>query len=333
MGPDALLRDMVTIMQNRIGAAALVLAMVWSAPASAQVDLSGNWVARQHEDWEERGPGPEAVDYLGLPINDEARARALAYSTSQLSLPERQCLYYAPHYVLIGPFGLKMWSESDPIAGQVIAWKIGAVIDRSIVTIWMDGRPHPPDDALHPFAGFTTGRWVGNTLVTTTTHFKEGYLRRNGVPTSDESTFEMYFSRHGDLLTVTAFIDDPVYLTESFVVSRTWQLDNSANLLPVPAPCVPEAELPGLQGDGDVPHYLPGRNPFVNEMTRMYNLPLEAVMGGAETMYPEFRRRLTDTYTPPDRCTRYCCGWGGAQGRTAPNLECLTGGSGTINER
>lgn len=317
---------------GRIACLVLTIAAL-AAPAFAQVDLSGNWVARQHEDWEERGPGPEAVDYLGLPINEEARARGLTYSTSALSIPERQCLYYAPHYVLIGPFGLKMWADSDPVTGQVIAWRIGAVIDRSIVTIWMDGRPHPPEGAPHSFAGFTTGRWEGNTLVTRTTHYKEGYLRRNGVPTSDQSTFEMYFSRHGDLLSVTALIEDPVYLTEPFVVSRTWQLDNSANMLPVPAPCVPEAELPGLQGTGDVPHYLPGKNPSFNEMTRMYNIPQDAVLGGAETMYPEYRLRLKDKYVAPDKCTRYCCGWGGGQGRTAPNVDCITGGSGTINER
>jgi len=333
MGSDTVLGHVVSIMTiSRIALLVLAMASV-STPALAQIDLSGNWVARQHEDWEERGPGPEAVDYLGLPINEEARARALTYSTSALSLPERQCLYYAPHYVLIGPFGLKIWSDTNPVTGQVVAWKIGAVIDRSIVTIWMDGRPHPPEGAPHTFAGFTTGTWEGNTLTTKTTHYKEGFLRRNGVPTSDQSTFTMHLSRHGDLLSVTAFIEDPVYLTEPFVVSRTWQLDNSANLLPVPAPCVPEAELPGLQGDGDVPHYLPGKNPAINDVTRMYNIPLDAVMGGAETMYPDYRKKMQGKYVAPDKCTRYCCGWGGTQGATAPGLQCITGGAGTINER
>src|SRR4026209_2492518 len=85
-----------------------------SVPALAQIDLAGHWAVRQHEDWEERGPGPEVVDYLGLPINDEARSRSLAYSTTALSQPERQCLYYAPFYAAIGPFGLEIWSDTDP---------------------------------------------------------------------------------------------------------------------------------------------------------------------------------------------------------------------------
>ena len=46
-------------------------------------------------------------------------------------------------------------------------------------TIWMDGRPHPSKYAPHTWAGFTTGEWRGSTLVTTTTHLKWGWVRRN----------------------------------------------------------------------------------------------------------------------------------------------------------
>jgi hypothetical protein len=314
----------------------VVLAVIgFSVPAFAQVDLSGHWAVRQHEDWQERGPGPEIVDYTGLPINDDARARALAYSPSALSLPERQCLYYAPHYNAIGPFGLEIWADTDPNTGRVIAWNIGAFIDKAINTIWMDDRPHPGPNALRTFAGFTTGHWEGKTLVAYMTHFKEGYLRRNGVPTSDQASMTMYITRHGDMLTMLEVVEDPVYFTEPFLVSRNWQLDPGANMTRVPAPCVPEAEIADLKGGSGetVPHVLPGKNPFVGEMTRLYNLPENVALGGAETMYPEFKKRL-DSYQPPKSCGRYCCGWGGAPGRTAPNLQCITGGSPAImNER
>jgi len=98
---------------------------------------------------------------------------------------------------------------------------------------------------------------------------------------------------------------------------------------PVPAPCVPAAELPGLQGDGTVPHYLPGENPFANEMTKLYNIPREAVLGGAETLYPEYRKRLQGTYAAPDHCTRYCCGV--EPGRD--DLRCIRDGSGIPTSR
>ena len=43
---------------------------------------------------------------------------------------------------------------------------------------------------------------------------------------------------------------------------------------------------------GDVPNYLPGENPFMAEFPNRYKLPAEAAMGGAETMYPEYRKNM-----------------------------------------
>jgi hypothetical protein len=311
------------------GAAALLLTaalMPFSAPAQ-QLDLAGNWAVRQHQDWEERGPGPEVVDYLGIPLSDESRTVALSYMASQLSEPERQCLYYTPQYIVFGPFGFKLWADFDTVTGKVLAWKLGAAIDHSVLTIWMDGRPHPPKDAPHTFDGFTTGEWEGNVLTTYTTHIKQGYVRRNGTPSSDQAVVTEHFYRHGDLLTVTALIEDPIYLTEPYVVSRTWVLDPTANLPPTPAPCLPVQEVPRLSGDGTVPHFLPGKNPFTGEVTKLYHIPEEAVMGGADTMYPEYRKKLKANYVPPEKCARYCCGWGGGPPNPALKLEgCPTGG-------
>ncbi|MBM3819612.1 MAG: hypothetical protein FJW14_11465 [Acidimicrobiia bacterium] len=79
---------------------------------------------------------------------------------------------------------------------------------------------------------------------------------------------------------------------------------------------------------GAVPHHLPGKNPDVNELTQRYNIPLEAVLGGGATLYPEYRKQLTG-YTPPDKRTRYCCGWVALGGPgSAPGLTCISDGSG-----
>jgi hypothetical protein len=309
-------------------AALALIATVWSAPARAEIDLSGNWAARIHQDWQERTPGPEIVDYMGLPINNEARAKALSYQASELSMPERQCMYYPPAYLAFGPFGFKMWSEFDSSTGKILVWKMTGEIDIAGTSIWMDGRPHPSRNAPHTFGGFTTGTWEGDVLVTYTTHFKAGYLRRNGVPLSDEATMTRHFARHGDLLTITEYIDDPVYLTEPEVVSRTWQMDLKMQVTTVPGPCNPEAEVARLTGDV-VPHYLPGKNPFVGELTKLYNIPEETILGGAETMYPEYRKKLKDTYVPPARCVRYCCGWTLAS--QANTLKCIGIGFSTLD--
>jgi hypothetical protein len=61
-------------------ACAVVACALGSSPAFAQVDLNGGWQSLQHEDWVERGPGSDPVDYTGLALTDAGRARALSFS-------------------------------------------------------------------------------------------------------------------------------------------------------------------------------------------------------------------------------------------------------------
>jgi hypothetical protein len=276
-----------------------------SQPVWAEVELAGSWAARNHEDALERGGGPYAVDYTGIPINDEARLRALSYSANQLSMIERQCGLWPQFYLVTGPFGMKIWNETDPIDGTTIAWKIGGWEDRAPLTIWMDGRPRPSKYAIHERGGFTTGTWEGGTLVAYTTHMKASSIRRNGTPNSDEATMVTSFIRHGDVLTVLMVVEDPIYLTEPVMYSKSFQLDATPQL-PIGPPCV--AGYEGVGGDGQVPHFLPGKNPSINEMTDLYHIPREALMGGAETMYPEYRKKMKDRFVRPEKCVRNCGG-------------------------
>src|SRR5262245_59931636 len=80
---------------------ALVLAALLgaAAPTAAQVDFSGEWAPRFHEDQPERVPGPPLGDYLGLPINDAARLRADSWDASMMTLPEWQCRPHSADYI------------------------------------------------------------------------------------------------------------------------------------------------------------------------------------------------------------------------------------------
>ena len=295
---------MDTMTRLRTGLAlVLVMTAAASRSASAQSELSGSWAARNHEDALERAAGPHAVDYTGLPLNEDGRAKALSYSASQLAMIERQCALWPPFYLVLGPFGMKVWNETEPVNGTVTAWKLGAWEDRAPTTIWMDGRPRPSKNAPHERGGFTTGTWEGNMLVAYTTHMKAGVIRRNGAPSSDEATLTTRFIRHGDLLTFLAVLEDPIYLTEPEIITKNFQLD-AAPISPVGPPCVPGYE--GTSGDGSVPHYVPEKNPFVEELTNQYGIPRDAVLGGAETMYPEYRKKLKTAYVRPEKCPRNC---------------------------
>ena len=131
-------------------------------PAFAQVDLAGEWQVLYHEDAQERIPGPDLGDYLGLPINAAARAKAEAWDASLLTLPEWQCRPHPADYSSRGPANLRLSKEVDTATQQVIAWHTHIAWMAPERTIWMDGRPHPPEYAAHTWQGFSTGKWEGN---------------------------------------------------------------------------------------------------------------------------------------------------------------------------
>src|SRR4029077_5352126 len=62
-----------------------------SQPAFAQMDLSGDWAIRMHEDEPWRGPGPELGEYEGLPLSEAGRLKASSWNASLNTQPERQC--------------------------------------------------------------------------------------------------------------------------------------------------------------------------------------------------------------------------------------------------
>jgi hypothetical protein len=280
--------------------AVTVLALLVATSASAQVDLSGTWMLRNFSDalMTAPGAGPLPVDFMGMPFNDSGRARALSHDPSEISVPDHICIPYSPPYIMLGPFGLKITNDIDPVNASLLSVRIEPWNDMAPITIWMDGRPHPSEYAPHEVTGFTTGTWENDVLVASTTHMKESVSRRNGAPLSDRAAMRLRFLRHGDLLTLTARIEDPVNFDGPYYLTRVFQLIGTP-LARNSTMCAPSYE--GVP-EGVVRHLDPDQNPFVDEMTKLYNIPREAVLGGKETMYPEFRKKLKGGYVIPEKC-------------------------------
>ena len=263
------------------------------APA---IDLSGYWTAVMHEDAMERGAGPEIADYGGFPINEAARLFALSYDPSRLTLRHHQCDGYVAPYQIRAIGNARAWEERDPHTHRLIALHWFNQTFEGKRTIWMDGRPHPPAYAPHSWMGFSTGRFVGNALLVETTHLKQGWLRRNGLPESDQATLVEFFVRHGDHLTHTVVITDPVYLAESLVKTTDFyrQPVDHQNWL---FPCDDGEQVLDRAPD-DVPNYEFGQNPFVKEYSERHRIASSAHLGGTATMYPGLA--TTGTATPAD---------------------------------
>jgi hypothetical protein len=272
--------------------AVLAVCTLTGAPAETQalIDIAGQWQARAgHEDQPHRAPGPELGDLTGLPINNAARRKADTWDASILSQPEQQAKPHPAQYSMRGPGPNMHISEIlDQRTGRLVAYRLAGMYGRADRTIWMDGRAHPSAYAEHTFDGFSTGRWVNEQLVVTTTHMKAAFIQRNGVPASAYTRMTEYFVRHGDHLLLFAWIDDPIYLEEPMVWTSNW-VWNPRQTIGIPIPFNQVDEL-GDKPVGWVPSYPLGTEH--REFADRFNLPFEATRGGRASMYPEYMAEI-----------------------------------------
>jgi hypothetical protein len=272
----------------------LFVAAFIAQPARAQVDLSGTWSQTAGPD---NTTDPYIGDYTGLPINDAVRLRADSWTAEKWDQEQHQCEPHPADYAVRAPGGMRIWPESDPLTQSVSTWHIAYFFLENHRTIYMDDRQPPPEYAAQMWEGFSTGKWEGDKLKVTTTHLKEGWIRRNGVARSDKATAIEYFIRHGDYLTIVSIVKDPVYLTEPLVRTEHWVLNPGYALAPYS--CIPKHEIE--EPRSWVPHHLPGTNEWLTEFATMFGIPVEATRGGAETMYPEYQQKLATLPPPPPK--------------------------------
>jgi cyclase len=287
------------IMRSRLRAAAVLVAIGVAASINIRVaaqlggggrppDIAGEWRLDSAED-----PGqPPLADYLGLALNEAGRLRADTTPESIWGTPEYQCRPHSAPHQWRGVGGARILKDLDPISREIVGYRLQFMrsLDRPI---FVDGRPHPPAWAPHSWSGFSTGEWIGQTLKVTTTHLKDGYLRRGGPQTSDMLTMTEYITRHDDILSILQVVDDPIYLDEPYVLSITYTYDPNGG--PPTENCSGSSFAEnGGRDRHHVPHFLPGQNTAIGEFLKTQSwIPLEPVRGGVKTIYPEYRNVMS----------------------------------------
>ena len=259
------------------------------------VEIEGYWTDLFHEDLWDRRSGLLVGDFTGLPLNDAGKLAAASWDPGWFAIPEEQCRPHTGIYGLRGPTGLQIVKVVNPATYQLERYDF--LLGLSERTVWMDGRPHPPDYAPHTYAGFSTGVWEGNTLKVTTTHVKAGYLQRNGPPHSDQALTTEWFIRQGDTIMLIALVDDPGYLAEPLMRTTNWAVDKAeVRAGRGQVDCGPFQVVDERVGQPThfVPHYLPGDYEAHQEFQKMYGIPQEAAFGGKETLYPEYVAKFAE---------------------------------------
>jgi hypothetical protein len=260
-----------------------------SSSVFAQVDLSGLWTPLSRN---QDGSGLTG-DAAGLPLTPGGQARAQSWSPEDFDVAEWVCRPHAFDYSLEGPRSwLRFRPEVDEPTQKLIAYHGHIEMMGQASVIWMDGRPHPPANAVHTWSGFSTGVWDGDVLVVTTTHLKEAYVRRSGMMRSDQAVVRTRWRRIGDFLQATSILYDPIQFAEPYTRSTMmWRLEPGMNLPPYPCEEATETAVPR----GRAPHFLPGQSalPGLNpKLTDRFGTPYEPRLGGAETMYPEYIAKM-----------------------------------------
>jgi hypothetical protein len=226
--------------------------------AAAPIDLTGYWVSIVTQDWRWRMVTPAKGDYPRLPLTPEARAIAEAWDPAKDEAAGEQCRSYGAPALMSVPGRLHItWQDDRTLkvetdAGtQTRLLRFGdgtapAGTERTwqgvSVAQWQTPRPNVPL-LLRPAERTADAPAVvptGGTLRVVTTNLRAGYLRKNGVPYSENAVltehWDIYTRPNGEvLLTITTQVDDPQYLRTPRLVAPVFRKEpNGAKWDPTP---------------------------------------------------------------------------------------------------
>jgi hypothetical protein len=114
------------------------------------------------------------------------------------------------------PYGVEF--VELPEQGKIYIFDIGG--PHTFRTIYMDGRSHPRDGSRSAY-GHSVGWWEGDSLVSDTTNFSEGFwLDRKGLPHTERlHTIERWTRKDYTTMEYSLTVDDPGAYTASWTTS------------------------------------------------------------------------------------------------------------------
>jgi len=219
--------------------------------AAAPIDLVGYWVSIVTEDWRYRMVTPTKGDYQAVPLNADARKLADAWDPAADEAAGNQCKSYGAAAIMRVPGRVHItWADDKTLRVEIDAGMQARLLRFDATPA---GEASWQGDSVaqweRPGGRGGAGRGTaadapppkGGSLKVVTRNLRAGYLRKNGVPYSENAVLTEYFDvapqRGGDqLLVVTAIVEDPKYLTQSFVVSSHFRKQADARGWD-PTPC------------------------------------------------------------------------------------------------
>jgi hypothetical protein len=217
-----------------------------SAQAGSPIDITGHWVSLITDDWVYRMITPAKGDYSYVPLNAEGRRLADTWDPARDAAAGEECKAYAAPAIMRLPSRVQItWQDENTLKLD---------IDTGMQTrLFHFGQREP--QVPRDWQGWSHAEWelsgdtnrqlvfagartsldevpTSGSLRVDTTNLRAGYLRKNGVPFSEDAFMTEYYNLiveddGNQYLAIQTFVDDPRYLNGHFV--RTLQFKREPN--------------------------------------------------------------------------------------------------------
>jgi hypothetical protein len=222
--------------------------------ADAAIDITGTWVSVISEDWALRMVTPHKGDYTRIPITPAARKIADGWDPARDEAAGEQCKGYGAVGLTRLPGRLRIGWQDDrtmklefEAGNQTRLFHFGAVSTTEVSSTAVSSTAVPSSVEPSP-QGQSVAEWQytvnpprSGELRVVTSRLRPGYLRKNGVPYSANTTMTEYYHRmtapNADVwLTIVTEVKDPDNLRDPFVQSTHFK-KLPANATFKPEPC------------------------------------------------------------------------------------------------
>ena len=222
-------------MRVLIAAIILMLSPAQNTPkASAPVDLTGYWVSFVTEDWRFRMLTPRKGEYQAVPLNERGRKVADTWDPAADEASGNQCKAFGAGAIMRIPGRFHITWQDDTTL------RVESDTGMQTRTFHFNASRAPAGERT--LQGYSVAQWQIPSLKVATTNLRAGYLRKNGVPYSENATVTEYFdiapmpNGSGPVLLVTTIVDDPQYLNVPFIVSSQFKKEADGSKWD-PTPC------------------------------------------------------------------------------------------------
>jgi hypothetical protein len=221
--------------------------------AGAIKDLTGYWVSVVSEHWHVRMMVPPKGDTEMLPVNAEARRITNAWDPAKDEGAGEACRSYGAPTLMRVPGRLHItWSDDNTLKIDADSGTQTRLLHFGAGGAGRAGEAGGADAGQAPsWQGYSVANWRrparmeakkdAGDLRVVTTKLRPGYLRKNGVPYSENTTVEEYYDLfmepNGDTwLVIDTIITDPTYLTQPYVNSVAFKKERDGAKWD-PTPC------------------------------------------------------------------------------------------------